>query len=111
MELSDLPPELLKDAFVVGAEAAWPRAQALEVIRHLADQGVVLLGGEVWFRGPRVPRVLPYTWDVTDRQPGESHRDHVERARKEAVEAMARFPGPRGMLVPGDQEPLFNLAF
>ena len=111
--VSDLPPELTTRAFVWREEAAWPRDQAQDVVHYLADKGVVVLGGEVWLRGPGAPRIpFLYTWAVTKRRQEESHGDYVERACREALAYIRKFAwalGPSQCF--DEEEALFNLTF
>jgi len=44
----DLPPELIADAFISGSEAAWPLESAIRVVEWLRQNGIAVLGTELW---------------------------------------------------------------
>src|SRR5262249_1370913 len=62
-----LPPELWKMAYEAGAEFAWKRKEAIEVLNILSGNGYVVLGVGVWLAtrpGPTIPTPFVYDWSL-----------------------------------------------
>lgn len=60
-----LPKNLLDSAFKCGDEFAWPRADALRVIRWAEAHDHHVIGAEVWVpssKGPIIPGPYIYAW-------------------------------------------------
>jgi hypothetical protein len=89
------PVELERDAFRAGnGEYGWTHAQVPLVIDILRGRGLGILGGELWWVRPggtawELPPSGVYVWD-TERHPGESWGDFVERGASEALAAVQR---------------------
>ena len=63
----ELPDELVKSAYMSGVELAWPRDQAIEVIKALARSGRKLLGVDTWLLtddDPPKPMPLIRDWSA-----------------------------------------------
>lgn len=101
-----IPADLKMKAFwAPSGELGWSREDAHEVIRILADSGLAILGGELWFvpDGERrwtglIPqregeRPVVYTW-ATDRETGEEWPAFVGRSAADSSAAVDRMPGP-----------------
>src|SRR5574342_221065 len=100
-----LPEEMKQAAFrAENGEFGWTRAQVPGVVARLHDQGLAILGGEVWWvldgartwnglvpqrRGPD----LAYDWE-TLRKPLESWPAFVSRCAADTVAAVETLPPP-----------------
>ena len=63
---NDLPARLRLSAYRSGVEAAWSRADALEVIAMLKQRGFYILGVDIWLPtipGPTIPTPFIYDWN------------------------------------------------
>ena len=101
-----LPKALLANAFKCGDEYAWPRVDALEVIKWAEEHNRTVIGAEVWVpssEGPIIPARYVYVWSLgwSRRHPGgaESALDYVRDFEWDANDT--------GFL---GAEPFFNLT-
>lgn len=114
------PAELERNAFRAhNGEFGWTRAQIPKVLDVLRSHSMGVLGGELWWvDGARVLGLIPqrygppavYPW-VTDRRPGESWPDFVERGANEALVAVERFPSPGDLPLNLAGRVLYNLTW
>lgn len=66
-----LPAELMKVAYRAGAEFAWRKKEAIEVLGYLLSGGYVVLGVDVWLAtrpGPTIPTPFVYDWSIDNQQ-------------------------------------------
>lgn len=107
-----LPQHLQDNAYLVGEESAWLKNDALGVIDFCKEQGIAVLGGEVWLPtqpGPTIPTPFIYTWEADQRLSTESWSQFVGRTSERARKYIADFRWD-----PADASrsltPVFNLA-
>ena len=86
--LSQLPNDLLMGAYQISnGEAAWPRDDALKVIRWATASRVAVFGAEIWIPttpGPTIP--TPYIYTFEPKQIADEEWTHfVGRANKEVA--------------------------
>jgi hypothetical protein len=107
-----LPQSLRDNAYVAGEESAWYRDDALGVVEFCKEQGIAVLGGEVWLPthpGPTIPTPFIYTWEVDEKISSESWTQFVGRASEMAKKYIEEFSwDPADTL--RSQTPMFNLT-
>lgn len=89
-----LPEALRAAAFTVGTESAWQRADAIRVIGYCRENGVAILGSEVWLRGagrPVIPSPYIYSSTTKPRRDNERWNQYVERTCEEAADYVRAF--------------------
>lgn len=106
-------PQLLKDrTYSAGEELAWYKDDALGVIEFCKEQGIAVLGGEVWIPtkpGPTIPTPFVYTWEANQKMAAESWSQFVGRTNEIARAYISEFAwDPRDAL--RSHTPVFNLA-
>ena len=110
--LERLPQNLRRAAYYSEREAAWPRAQALEVIDAITEQGGAILGGEIWLAtepGPTIPTPFIYTWE-TEQRASEGWPQFVQRANEAARQYVVTFAWDDDDGAHHGAEPYFNLT-
>src|SRR5438128_11917329 len=99
-DLSRLPDDLQKRAIFLANEAAWQRDDARDVIDILSNQGLAVLGIELWIPEEGVPRVIGWsTYNV------ECSGDWDDYVRANAEHAL------RDLEKPSADDVLFNLTW
>jgi hypothetical protein len=109
---AELPQHLQRAAFRAGAEAAWGRAAALEVIRVLSSAHLVVCGVEIWLvaaGASRIPSPIIYGWTAPSLRSGEGWDDYVERTNRLAGEYAEAFAWDESDRRHASENPLFNL--
>lgn len=92
--LDQLPALLRKSAYYATGEAAWPGQEALRVIARFTDQGIAVLGVEVWLPtrpGPTIPTPFIYTWEAEEKKEFETWTEFARRVNKQAREYIDKF--------------------
>ena len=72
--LDYIPPELLSQAYQWRQEYAWSKEACIQVLQHLQQQCISILGIEVWIpstSGPVIPSPIMYTWTASSRNKNE----------------------------------------
>ena len=108
----ELPQHLKDNAYLVGEESAWLKNDALDVIDLCKEQGIAVLGGEVWLPtqpGPTIPTPFMYTWEADQKLPTESWGQFVGRTSERARKYIAEFRWDPAD-VSRSLTPVFNLA-
>jgi hypothetical protein len=108
-----LPDEIRALAYRAGAEAAWPRDTAIEVIEHLTAKDAAVEGLEIWLPtvpGPTIPMPFVYVWTVGERVAGEDWSGFVRRANASAVDYITNFAWDQADTGHHGMEPYFNLS-
>lgn len=111
--LDQLPESLQTNAYRAAGEAAWPRLEALRVIDCLTNQGIAMLGVEIWLPthpGPTIPTPILYTWEAAAREAGETWPEFVTRAKKLAREYIDQFTWDEADTAHKSLTPYFNLT-
>ena len=110
--LKKLPQRLKDGAYSADEESAWHKDDALGVIEFCKEQGIAVLGGEVWVPtkpGPTIPSPFVYTWEANKKIPAESWSQFVGRTSEIAKKYIAEFSwDPTDALQ--SQTPVFNLT-
>jgi hypothetical protein len=114
-----LPPELERAAFrCANGEYAWRPQDVPRAVKHLAESGVAILGGELWMViedaiYPIIPAVtgppIVWTWSC-DRQPDEPWLNYVARSAEAARDATRDF-SLEGIKQPRGADFYFNLTW
>lgn len=101
-----LPKNLLDSAFKCGDEFAWPRADALKVIKWAETHDHQVIGAEVWVpssEGPIIPSRYVYVWSLARSE----RRRGATRSARDYVQNFEWDPHDNGFL---NSEPFFNLT-
>jgi hypothetical protein len=89
-----LPQSLKDNAYVAGEESAWYKADVLDVVEFCKEQGIAVLGGEVWLPtnpGPTIPTPFIYTWEADQKISTESWSQFVGKTSEIAKKYIAEF--------------------
>ena len=113
MNEDELPLRLRDSAYRDEAgEPAWSREDAIEVIQWAYDNGVAILGGEVWLPtipGPTIPSPHFYQWDV-ESVDKEQWEEFIRRSAAESRTYVAEFEWADDDPASREYEPYFNLV-
>jgi hypothetical protein len=116
-----LPPQLEQTAFrSSNGEFGWTRQQISSVVHFLSDRGLAILGGELWWVRDdggtfglipqRVGAPALYAWE-TQRLPGESWQQFVERSAADSLSAVGRWPAVEDLPTDMRGQILYNLCW
>jgi hypothetical protein len=115
------PSELEREAYrTSNGEYGWTRAQIPQVVEIVRSHQLVILGGELWWRGEGsliyagIPqRSGPpgiYYW-TTERRLWESWTNFADRGATEALDAANRWPAPEDLPLDLPGQILYNLCW
>ena len=108
-----LPARLAEVAFRHGAEAAWRKEEAKEVIAVASSNGFATIGIEIWLPGkvgPWIPMPYFYGWTAPESDISD-WREYCSRLNREAAEYIEHFTWDPLDLEHQAIDPLFNLTF
>ncbi|HTI44729.1 MAG TPA: hypothetical protein VL462_00025 [Candidatus Nitrosotalea sp.] len=101
-----LPAHLKRLAYKAGAELAWKRSDAIEVLKFLSDNGYILLGIDIWLAtqpGPTIPQPFVYDWSLET-------TSSANRQQVTAIDFVREFEWDPADKSHREREPYFNIT-